>query len=212
MTARGPGSGQGSGRELAIDRSATARWWNSLRPARRAAGLQERERGTRLSREPGLRGGAPVVAMVESAEARQSHNLCSSVSVLRHRPPRRCRLAEAQVRTVVVVVGDVFAQEPTEMSFVEDDDVVEQFAAHAADPALGNAVLPRAPVSPIWLAWYRTTSPSRRPPPKRSSPDRRSGNVEQRRKGRFRGAAGQPTPPPDGRSRRSEGRVVDHAR
>jgi hypothetical protein len=50
------------------------------------------------------------------------------------------------VRTVVVVVGDVLAEEPTEMSLVSDGDVVEELAAHAADPALGDAVLPRGAV------------------------------------------------------------------
>ena len=84
--------------------------------------------------------------MVEAAEARQSPNLRSSVSAPRHRPPGRCRLAEAQLRTVVVVVGDVPAEKPSEMPLVSDDDVVEELAAHAADPALGDAALPRAAV------------------------------------------------------------------
>jgi len=144
-----PGSGHGPGRDLAIAIERVGRGaLSEIRspPARRAPDRTWRTQTCRATRaENGLRGGAPVVAMVEAAEARQSHNLCS-VSAPRHRPPRRCRLAEAQVRTVVVVVGDVLAEEPTKMPLVEDNDVVEELAAHAADPALGDGVLPRAAV------------------------------------------------------------------
>jgi len=53
-------------------------------------------------------------------------------------------LVEAEVSAVVVVVGDVIRQPPSQMTFVENDDVVEQLAADAADPSLRDAIVPRA--------------------------------------------------------------------
>jgi hypothetical protein len=48
------------------------------------------------------------------------------------------------VGAVVVIVGDVIPEKPEEMPLVSDDDMVEELAAHAADPALGDPVLPGA--------------------------------------------------------------------
>src|SRR5262249_52888406 len=60
--------------------------------------------------------------------------------------PTRRFFVEPEVRAIVVVVSHVLGEHPTEMALVQDDDVVEQLAAHAADPALGYAVLPGAAV------------------------------------------------------------------
>jgi hypothetical protein len=49
------------------------------------------------------------------------------------------------VGSVFVVIGDVFTPKSPEMSIVERDDVIEHFAASAADPAFRHSVLPRAP-------------------------------------------------------------------
>ena len=46
--------------------------------------------------------------------------------------------------TVLMVIADVLAHEPDEMSFAEDHDVLEQLATTTQDPTLGGAVLPRA--------------------------------------------------------------------
>jgi len=45
-----------------------------------------------------------------------------------------------------MVVADVLAEEPPKMVFPKHDNVVEQLATDAADPALGDAVLPRATI------------------------------------------------------------------
>ena len=45
-----------------------------------------------------------------------------------------CALAEAAVGPVCVVVLDVLAQEPFELSAVPDEGAVEELAAHGADP------------------------------------------------------------------------------
>ena len=41
---------------------------------------------------------------------------------------------------VVVVVGDVIREQPSQMTLVENDDVIEQLPADAADPSFRDAV------------------------------------------------------------------------
>src|ERR1017187_6866752 len=45
---------------------------------------------------------------------------------------------------VLVVITDVLFQQPSQVPLIENDDVIEQVPPHTANPALGNAVLPRA--------------------------------------------------------------------
>ena len=45
---------------------------------------------------------------------------------------------------IVMVVGDVIRNEPLEMVLVQRNDLVEQFAPAAADPAFRDSILPRA--------------------------------------------------------------------
>ena len=60
-------------------------------------------------------------------------------------PACRRRLLQADVRSVFVVVGDVFTPKSPEMLIVQRDYVIEYFAANTAYPALRHTVLPRAP-------------------------------------------------------------------
>jgi hypothetical protein len=45
--------------------------------------------------------------------------------------------------SVFVVIVDVFRHQPFQMRLVEHDDMIEQVSAAAANPALGEPVLPR---------------------------------------------------------------------
>jgi hypothetical protein len=45
---------------------------------------------------------------------------------------------------VRMIIGDVIADQTTQMSVVEDDHVIEKLSATASDPAFGNPILPRA--------------------------------------------------------------------
>jgi hypothetical protein len=45
-----------------------------------------------------------------------------------------CGLAEAEVSAVIMVIGNVVSQQAKQVAVVEDDDVVEELAADAADP------------------------------------------------------------------------------
>jgi hypothetical protein len=53
-------------------------------------------------------------------------------------------LSQAQVSAVVVVIANVVSKKSLQMAFVESDDGVEQIAAAASHPTLGNTVLPEA--------------------------------------------------------------------
>ena len=46
--------------------------------------------------------------------------------------------------SVVMIVRDVLGQESSEMTLVQRNDVIEQIATTAADPAFRNTVLPGA--------------------------------------------------------------------
>ena len=60
-----------------------------------------------------------------------------------HWPSIRRVLIEGIVNPVVVMVVHVIANEPSEMLFVQRDDMVENFAAAASHPAFRSPVLPR---------------------------------------------------------------------
>src|SRR2546425_1963614 len=49
---------------------------------------------------------------------------------------------ESLMRARRVVVGEVPAQQASEMPFVEDDDVIEAFSSNRPDDALGEGILP----------------------------------------------------------------------
>jgi len=48
------------------------------------------------------------------------------------------------VDSVGVVVGDVFAEKTLQVLFIQDDHVVKKLPAGAANPSLGDPILPRA--------------------------------------------------------------------
>jgi len=51
-----------------------------------------------------------------------------------------------------MVVVDVLTHEALEVTFIQNDHMVEQVAATAADPTLCNPVLPRtSEARPLWL-------------------------------------------------------------
>ena len=54
-------------------------------------------------------------------------------------------LCQRIMDAVIVVEGDVLANQASQMWFVPGDDVVEDLAATTSDPALRNPVLPWRP-------------------------------------------------------------------
>src|SRR5579872_547450 len=56
-----------------------------------------------------------------------------------------CRrlLFQSDVPSVLMVVGQVFAPEPSQVLFIQRNDMIQYLAAATADPALSHSVLPR---------------------------------------------------------------------
>ena len=127
------GSGQGIGAERSVNGSPVQRS-SRERDHVPISGDVEAER-RRLSRAAG-------VAVVESADLRKRNDLAMR-GWLDGTRLRRV-FGESQVRTRAVVVAEVIVKTTTQVSLVEDDDVVEEFASDGADHALGKGVLPTA--------------------------------------------------------------------
>ena len=79
--------------------------------------------------------------MVQAAHASPGDHLPAPY---RESPTPGCLLIQSEVRAVVVVVREVIGEESLQMSLVQRNDLVEQFASAASDPTLRDAVLPRA--------------------------------------------------------------------
>ena len=84
---------------------------------------------------------AADVAVVESADLRQRNDLTMRWRLDSAR--FRGVFVESQVRARAVIVADVIAETTPQVSLVEDDDVVEEFASDGTDHALGEGILPR---------------------------------------------------------------------
>jgi hypothetical protein len=54
-------------------------------------------------------------------------------------------LVQPEVGSVVVIIGNVLGEEALQMSLIQRDYVVEQVAAAASDPTLGDPILPGTP-------------------------------------------------------------------
>ena len=57
----------------------------------------------------------------------------------------RCLLAQSEVDSIIVIVEDVVGKQTPQMLLVQNNDVVEQFAAAAANPAVRHSILPGTP-------------------------------------------------------------------
>jgi len=85
---------------------------------------------------------------MESADAPKSDHLAGLFD-----GPRHGRVAfKGHVRAIVVVIGDVLADEPEQVPLAEHDQVIEQLSAQCADPSFGETVLPRRARSDSKLA------------------------------------------------------------
>ena len=48
------------------------------------------------------------------------------------------------MNSLIVVVVDIFPEQPSQMVFVQDDDVIEKLSAHASNEPFSGSVLPWA--------------------------------------------------------------------
>ena len=99
------------------------------------------ERGRRGSETGGTGSGcAPLVAMVQAADLWEGNN--GTCGGWLYRPRLRAILAEREMCAAPVVVVEVRRQHTAQVTLVEDDDVIEAFAADRADDAFDIGVLP----------------------------------------------------------------------
>src|ERR1039458_1008964 len=91
---------------------------------------------------PAANSSSPVIAVMQPA-----HALLANHRPLFQRacPTSRRLLIQPEVGSVVVIVGNVLGAESLQMSLIQRDYVVEQVAAAASDPTLGDPILPGTP-------------------------------------------------------------------
>src|SRR5215469_12301235 len=81
--------------------------------------------------------------MVQAAQSGKEANAVCTCTKDRCRPTRWRIFRESQMRPILVVVTNILSNQPFQMSLVQNDDRIQQVSAAAANPSLGNAVLPR---------------------------------------------------------------------
>lgn len=80
---------------------------------------------------------------MQSTESRVGHDFQTDFSF--HRvSSRRCVLHQSEMSAVLVVITDIFGEQSSQVPFLEGNHVIQEIAAAAPYPALGDTVLPRA--------------------------------------------------------------------
>ena len=80
--------------------------------------------------------------MMQSTESRQRDNLALARRRLRRNSTVGRVFPQSKMSPVFVVIANVFFQQCSEMSLVQNNHVVKQVPTHTPDPALSDAVLP----------------------------------------------------------------------
>src|ERR1700751_5386103 len=83
--------------------------------------------------------GGPIITVVQPAQSIMGKHATRGYAA--NSAPRRF-LAQPKVRAVFVMVGDVLSKEPLQVPLVERNHMVEQLAAAAPHPTLGDTILP----------------------------------------------------------------------
>ena len=83
--------------------------------------------------------------MMEAADARLRLDPALSDQAALYPPTGRCGLFQSNVRSVFMIIRQILTPKPSEVLFVQRDDVINQLAASTADPSFSDSVLPRAP-------------------------------------------------------------------
>jgi hypothetical protein len=84
--------------------------------------------------------------MVEPTDTGHGHKSGRSCLPSLHRPLLGGVFPQSLVSFIRMIVAEVFTNQPAQMSFVEDDHMVQQFSAATPHPTFGNPVLPRTPI------------------------------------------------------------------
>ena len=90
--------------------------------------------------------------MMQAAESWHRDDFGSDRRILCPFSAGRSLLAQAEMRPVLLIVPNVFAQQAFQMPFIQNDHAIEQIAVAGAHPTLSHAVLPGATkAGSLWL-------------------------------------------------------------
>jgi len=117
-----------------------------IRSGREMTGvLRKNSCGSSKSVSRVLRRFRPVVTMMKTPKARSGHNARPKWRAVLDGSSGWRGLVQANMSPVLMVVGKVIAPKPPKVISVQENNMVEQFAARTADPAFCRSILPRAP-------------------------------------------------------------------
>jgi hypothetical protein len=131
-------------------------WWGGCRRAdviESSAGVRQDCEGQTVSRTGRVRGcdalppaaglrGLAQVAVVQAPDFRTLYDLAGRGGL--DAPEAGCVLVEREVRARLIVVGEVAGQDSAQVSFTEDEDMIQTLPPDRADQALGERILPGA--------------------------------------------------------------------
>ena len=86
--------------------------------------------------------GGNRVAVMQPAKSRQRDDLALARRRRRRNSTVGRVLPQSEMSWVFVVIADIFFQQPSQMSLVQNNHVIQQVSAHASNPTLGDAILP----------------------------------------------------------------------
>src|ERR1019366_4911192 len=93
---------------------------------------------------------------MQPTESRQRNNVVTTRRRRRRNPTTGSVLPKSEMGPVFVVIADVLIQQPSQMSPIQHDHMIQEISTYAANPALRNSVLPRtSECSPNRLAAHR---------------------------------------------------------
>ena len=86
--------------------------------------------------------GLTIVTVMQPADFRRAHDPAGAAT-----PQSMVRrvLVQREMRPTPMVIGEVGAEETTEMRLVDDDHVIQTLATHGADQTLDVGILPGTP-------------------------------------------------------------------
>ena len=87
--------------------------------------------------------GGQIVAVMQSTKSWHGCDPTTWMGIRRSGTTRRSSFLQRKMRSIFMVVPDVFVHQPFQMPLIHHDHMVDQITAAVANPALGNAVLPR---------------------------------------------------------------------
>ena len=86
---------------------------------------------------------SPSVPVMKTTQPRHRDHLMCWRRPRLHRSSIGRVLVEGIVNPILTMIGDVFADQPAQMGFIQRNDVIEKLPAAASDPSFRDSILPR---------------------------------------------------------------------